>query len=119
MTSAQESRAIVSSPTLKVIHDPRPTSGSISPLDGIGLFRIVVSCVWAIRDHAIALATAAASVDSRLRRVRAEDLPKCLALIAVLTVRFRERSRSRDRGQQFLLDWDWDHLSAPGYWRHE
>ena len=35
MTSVQESRAAASSPTLKVIQLPRPTSGSVCPLDGI------------------------------------------------------------------------------------
>src|SRR5215468_10937018 len=36
MTSAHESRAAASSPTLKVIQLPRPTSGSLSPVEGTG-----------------------------------------------------------------------------------
>ena len=36
MTSAQASRATGSSPTLKVIQLPSPTTGMASPLDGIG-----------------------------------------------------------------------------------
>ena len=39
MTSAQASRATGSSPTLKVIQLPRPTTGSASPVEGIGLTR--------------------------------------------------------------------------------
>ena len=36
MTSAQAARAVRSFPTLKVIQLPRPTTGSASPVDGIG-----------------------------------------------------------------------------------
>src|SRR5436309_15612403 len=37
MTAAHSSRSSGSSPTLKVIQLPRPTTGIFSPLDGIGL----------------------------------------------------------------------------------
>ena len=47
MTSAQASRATGSSPTLKVIQLPRPTTGSASPVDGIGRVRIARG--WAVQ----------------------------------------------------------------------
>src|SRR5215203_5825535 len=40
MTSAQELRATLSLPTLKVIQLPSPTSGNSSPVDGMRLARI-------------------------------------------------------------------------------
>ena len=51
MTSAQASRATGSSPTLKVIQLPRPTTGSASPVDGIGRVRIARGWASAVTDR--------------------------------------------------------------------
>ena len=43
MTAAHSSRSSGSSPTLKVIQLPSPTTGSCSPLEGIG--RVIGACL--------------------------------------------------------------------------
>src|SRR5438876_734550 len=68
ITSAQASRAAGSSPTLNVIQLPRPTTGSASPVDGIGRVRIARGCAGAGEGRTNAYAPAAASVRSVRRR---------------------------------------------------
>jgi hypothetical protein len=69
MTSAQASRAMMSSPTLKVIQLPSPTTGNVSPVDGIGL--VMIARPWESaglgRNTAV---PAAAKAPRRLRRLR-------------------------------------------------
>src|SRR5215216_314256 len=69
MTSAQELRATLSLPTLKVIQLPSPTSGSASPLDGIGLVRTAACCAAAIGES-MAAAPVAAKACNNPRRLR-------------------------------------------------
>ena len=59
ITSAQVSRAAMSSPTLKVRELPRPITGMASPLDGIGLL-MSVSRLVAFAPGTRALAQSAA-----------------------------------------------------------
>jgi hypothetical protein len=71
-TRAHESRAATSSPTLNVIQLPSPTTGSASPLDGIGRVRIGPGRVAGDRDRRAEAAPAAARDESRVRRVSLE-----------------------------------------------
>src|SRR5262245_42922733 len=69
MTSAQASRATMSSPTLKVIQLPSPTTGNVSPVDGIGL--VMIARPWESAGHGRSTTVpAAASAPRRLRRLR-------------------------------------------------
>src|SRR6266496_1722944 len=68
MTSVHASRATGSSPTLNVIQLPRPTTGSVSPVDGIGRVRIVRDWASAAEGRSAAHAPAAASVANTRRR---------------------------------------------------
>lgn len=65
--SAQESRAAGSSPTLNVIQLPSPTSGSLSPVEGIGRVRIGRLWAAAVKDRKTEAAPAATREDSRAR----------------------------------------------------
>src|SRR2546426_8758353 len=69
MTSAQESRAETSSPTLNVIQLPRPTSGSRSPVEGIARVRIVRDWAAAVGGRRTEAAPAAAREDRKARRL--------------------------------------------------
>src|SRR5262245_10603496 len=86
MTSAQASRATTSSPTLKVIQLPSPTTGNVSPVDGIGL--VMIARPWESAGHGRNTAVpAAASAPRRLRRLKD---PRCR--IEKLSPRRRQRS---------------------------
>src|SRR5262245_49415528 len=68
MTSAQASRATMSSPTLKVIQLPSPITGNGSPVDGIGL--VMIARPWQSAGHGRNTAVpAAAKAPRRLRRL--------------------------------------------------
>src|SRR6476620_7740312 len=69
ITSAQESRPAGSSPTLNVIQLPSPTSGSRSPVDGIGRVRIAPLSPAGDRERRADAAPVAARDESRVRRV--------------------------------------------------
>jgi len=69
ITSAHSSRSSGSSPTLKVIQVPRPTTGIRSPLDGIGLVRGSARAK-AVSGRSAAAAAPAATAPRRARRVR-------------------------------------------------
>ena len=69
MTSAQASRATGSSPTLKVIQLPSPTTGRASPVEGIGLVRMRSGWADATAAASNAAAPVAAKERSSLRRL--------------------------------------------------
>src|ERR671928_11693 len=70
ITSAQASRATGSSPTLKVIQLPSPTSGKGSPLDGIGFVSGAACWAAAIAGRTSAAVPAAAAPASSARRLK-------------------------------------------------
>src|SRR6266542_3292036 len=67
-TSAQESRATGSSPTLNVIQLPSPTTGSLSPVEGIGRMRIGDRPGAAVKGRSTEAAPAARDA-SKVRRL--------------------------------------------------
>src|SRR5262249_6901393 len=68
ITAAHSSRSLASLPTLNVIQLPRPTTGSISPVDGIGLVRGEGFCAPAL-PASTAQAAVARTPCSAARRV--------------------------------------------------
>ena len=70
MTSAHSSRRTGSSPTLKVIQEPSPTSGSASPLDGTGRVSGGGACAVTMEGVRTAAAPVAAISPSRERRLK-------------------------------------------------
>ncbi len=69
MTAVHSSRSSASSPTLKVIQLPSPTTGSLSPLEGIGLVSRG-ACASAEKGRSSAPAVLAAIAPSNARRLR-------------------------------------------------
>src|SRR5688572_19693716 len=69
ITSVQEFRAATSSPTLKVIELPSPTSGIRSPVDGIARVEIGPRCAEAVRGFRTEAAPAAPIEARSVRRL--------------------------------------------------
>src|SRR6266540_2794512 len=87
-TSAHESRATGSSPTLNVIQLPSPTTGSLSPVEGIGRVRIGDRPGAAVKGRSAEVAPAAARDANKVRRlnVGGRDI-RMLSSAAVLVSR--------------------------------